>query len=306
MSKSRRLTWLVVGFAACLSLAVAENVELTQRAAINPHWNPAACGECHGVEPLQPRSIPHDVVDLLCLTCHDGKRATREAHPIGRTFTGGEIRRPNSWPTPGNKLSCITCHDVIRGCKTEGRRPVRNPMFLRGFESGDLHSFCAACHVPTAHQRFNPHRSASSSSDRQSQDCLHCHSTAILNHDPRSRTFESELLTDEPTLCGRCHTSHSDYFSPGHLGASVAVEMRANLIHLDQRMGIPSQDMPMVMPVGPGHTIACSTCHNPHSEAVFPADSILAIGAIRTEPMEKRHAALRIDGKEFCSACHAD
>src|SRR5688500_11396178 len=53
-----------------------------QAKADNPHWNKDRCAVCHVRDAAAPRAIPAEKVDALCLSCHDGKAAISEIHPI--------------------------------------------------------------------------------------------------------------------------------------------------------------------------------------------------------------------------------
>src|SRR5918994_2351574 len=54
--------------------------------ADNPHWNKNRCAQCHVEDAAAPRAIPVEKVDALCLSCHDGKAASSEVHPIRRAI----------------------------------------------------------------------------------------------------------------------------------------------------------------------------------------------------------------------------
>src|SRR5215212_272016 len=56
--------------------------------APNPHFKPDACGSYHAIAGGKPLPIAAQKVDTLCLSCHDGIRASEEAHPVGVPVTG--------------------------------------------------------------------------------------------------------------------------------------------------------------------------------------------------------------------------
>lgn len=66
----------------------------TQGSLASPHGSPDGCSACHAPQAGPPRAIPREAVDVMCLACHDGVRATREPHPIGRSADGPQLTRP--------------------------------------------------------------------------------------------------------------------------------------------------------------------------------------------------------------------
>lgn len=270
--------------------------------APNPHWRSDGCATCHVVEHRKMNPIPAEQVDLLCLSCHDGVKAKREPHPIGRSFAGDQVRRPESWPTPGGLLSCITCHDVLRGCDSAPLRPKSNPAMLRG-KHADTASFCGECHITERHQQYNPHMMIRDAASGTTQSCMFCHQQEMHAGNSAVRSGEPMLKTDEITLCGQCHKEHVDFFSPGHIGAAVTPQIMEAMLRTDARVLRSETSTPSALPLSKG-IVTCSTCHNPHQTGVFPSDHVLALGAMEFPKQQSGQVAMRLQGRELCSACH--
>jgi len=262
----------------------------------NPHGSPDGCRSCHeakdgAVQPIDPKKI-----DRLCLGCHDGAGAGAEAHPIGRSFDSPQIRRPAEWPALDGLLSCLTCHDVVRHCRADARPPVAGANFLRGTIRGGDPSYCAQCHVESLHQRRNPHRMLDDGGRPHADACAFCHAENLTTRTTQPRAGTPHLRSDEITLCGACHQSHPDFFTPGHIGATFRNETCSKAL---QR----NAEAPNPLPVPDGRRIVCSTCHNPHQHGVFPTGNPLAMGAM--DPAAPGGMVpLRISGAGLCSNCH--
>jgi len=270
----------------------------------NPDWARNGCRVCHGDGDFKP--IPLETTDVLCLTCHNGQRASAEPHPIGRTFAGPQIRSPTDWPTPGGKLACVTCHDILQGCTHAEGQAVKNSRFLRDHALVGTTEYCARCHVESTHEKWNPHR-MNRDGAVWGNACLSCHTELMQGGANALRTGRSNLKAPEPTLCLGCHTSHVEFFEPGHTGVSVTDRM---LTHIETQDTTPmpatSSRPSQVLPFGPRRTIVCSTCHNPHERGVFPENNLLALGALGQERGSQRGYGLRFPGSTLCMACHGD
>ncbi|UCD27556.1 MAG: hypothetical protein JSV03_10605 [Planctomycetota bacterium] len=277
---------------------------------VNPHGSRDGCRYCHQMQNNKALPIASTDVDTICLKCHNGKDARQEFHPIGRTFSNKQIKQPKDWPAPNGKLGCLTCHNTRLRSKD-------NPSFVRGYQKGDLLSFCRQCHIPTKkHERYNPHLMLDCNRMPIPRKCSFCHQSAIEQQKRIERTGEPRLRSDGVTLCLSCHTTHLDYFTPGHIGVKVPEKIKAHMAAFDETpigrrvsaeriaQAIKSeQKIPKRLPLANNDTIMCSTCHNPHQAGLFPSGSILAYGAIQLGREGKR-LQLRGLGKELCSACH--
>lgn len=271
--------------------------------AVNPHWRPEGCAACHAPTLERLERIQADQIDMACLSCHDGKRASSEPHPIGRSLAGQQVRLPDSWPLNNGLLSCVTCHDVKRACQIDARRPAENPHMLRGDGSSGA-DFCGQCHVTELHKQFNPHVPSDHANKDQQNNCLFCH-THDLETSAGTRTGEPHLKTTEPTLCAQCHRQHIDFFEPGHIGRSVTAEILKRIVIMDEKLSGPLyvSENSVSLPLGQSKVV-CSTCHNPHALGTFPVDSVLNLGAMAFPRTAHSQVSLRLPGRELCSACH--
>ena len=271
--------------------------------AANPHWRPDGCTACHAVEQENMKTVPSDQVDLICLTCHDGVRARREPHPIGRSFAGEQVRRPEFWPTPGGLLSCITCHDVLQGCNPAARRPAVNSAMLR-VKRADAPTVCNECHIAERHQQYKPHAMLRDTAAATTQSCMFCHKQEMPAGSKAARSGDSLLKTDEITLCGQCHKQHVDFFTPGHIGATVTPPILENMLKTDERLRLShGRTDPFALPLSDGKLV-CSTCHNPHQAGVFLESNVLGLGAMSLDPAQSGGFALRVKGGQLCLSCH--
>ena len=145
--------------------------------------------------------------------------------------------------------------------------------------------------------------------------CQFCHHALLDQRDRLVRTGQPELRSDPAILCRSCHIEHIDYFEPGHVGAKASAEIKAYMAAVEQippgqrpdseriKEALRTKREPTRLPLSDGDTVVCSTCHNPHEQGVFPQNSVLAYGAIRTGQKQKE-LRLRGIGREFCFACH--
>ncbi len=276
----------------------------------NPHWTPDGCAVCHRLEDGRPVSIAPENVDALCLSCHDGRAAVAEVHPIGWPAHGPRTRAPPGWPLVEGRVGCLTCHDIRRHCDPQVQRPLSNSALVRGFDSRSALSSCRQCHV-TEISHLSPHAPLVSGTGQATiTDPLHlcgfCHLPPYeIPSDGRRR--HQATLRDHPTrLCLNCHLMHPDPAPGGHLDMLVPPEMLAA-----SAAGVPGAGRAGSLPDAPADTrgplpladgrITCSTCHNPHPAGLFPVDSEL--GA-RATSLEGAVYALRREAIELCVHCH--
>lgn len=284
--------------------------------APNPHRPDAACSHCHRMNGDEPLPIPGQQVDTVCLHCHDGRQAPRERHPVGRTFVSPQVTQPQGWPAVDNRLGCLTCHDVYRSAHPQGQPRVNNPDFLRGEPGAPLLSFCGQCHVQDAgYDRYNPHVMLTDDGSRGDAACLFCHTRTFEPASLMQRSGTPALRGGPLLLCAGCHHEHPDYFSPGHIGHRVGRGRLAYMAAAEKAApGAPVSDdavaraladnvRPTRLPLGPGDTIVCSTCHNPHPHGAFPPGSMLGAGGQVTGDASSR-LPFRGLNKDLCRACH--
>jgi predicted CXXCH cytochrome family protein len=269
----------------------------------NPHWRPDRCTACHARTDGAPRAIDASKVDGLCLSCHDGKKAIDEAHPIGRPGRTASTQVPVDWPLVGERLGCLTCHDIRKHCKTTASRPLDNPALVRGFDAHNPLTTCTTCHI-SREWRVNPHRSDVAGMSAAAA-CGFCHVST-----PRSMesgwVFDGALRDSPSQLCQSCHTMHADPAPQGHLGAVVSQPMLQTMIEGERDRGIRDvSDRPQLLPLDNGR-VACSTCHNPHAPDAIPAEVFRSPTAfVRSMAPTDAGKALRIEHMSLCRYCHA-
>lgn len=278
--------------------------------AINPHWKTDACDQCHTIQDGQVQPLEWSQAEQICLRCHDGIHAHAEAHPVGRPLQGEQFRNPG-WPLLDGKVVCLTCHDIslTTGHKNAQSKPSD---FLRPGLGKGPDAFCASCHKPVSYNRVNPHRMMTPEGQIVPADCLLCH-TVVPPRNVMAPTGHPDLRTDVLDLCRSCHYYHVDWFTPGHIGAKVPPRMLAYMRarEITGPSSRPSRQMitkleteharPQDWPLGPGNTLICTTCHNPHQKGVFPPDSTLSRGALT---IEGTRVVSPIEIPQICLRCH--
>jgi len=274
--------------------------------AANPHWNKDACGVCHQITTDQPQPIADAAITPMCLSCHDGARASNPVHPAGRTFDAQTMADPG-WPMPDKKVICQTCHDIRQACDPAGVQPDNNAVFLRQTNK----PFCENCHRPESTPKLNPHMMLADGRPIDSK-CAICHSKP-MDSTSMVRKGDPALRADVVTLCRSCHPHHRDISTTGHVLATIPPDMLAYMRarELTGLLGMPSADLlkqlsdeharPILMvPDGQGRVV-CFTCHNPHEQGTFPRESVLADRSLR---LVGGHLLTPVRGSQFCRHCH--
>ncbi|MGE0480249.1 MAG: cytochrome c3 family protein [Phycisphaerae bacterium] len=286
----------------------------------NPHWRADGCRTCHGGDGAAPRPIARERVDALCVSCHDGRRAIDDAHPIGWPAAGPRTHAPpDDWPLVDGRIGCLTCHDIQRHCAAAAVRPAENPALVRGFDARDPFASCTNCHAADA-WRVNPHRmvvapsghdGASGAGDTPRQSCGFCHQSTPPTPADGVARGDARLRDTTSKLCLGCHTMHADPAPRGHLEAHVTPSILGTLLAAEQRIfaarGWPRPadapaSQPVLLPLSDGR-VNCATCHNPHAPELFGSESPL--GSRSTAPADA-HKALRVEHLQLCFQCHLD
>lgn len=269
--------------------ASSEPVELVA----SPHWTPDGCKTCHGETGGPCEAIPAAQADAICLSCHDGRKASDEAHPIGRLAAGPQTGVPEGWPLVEGRLACLTCHDMKSHCEAP-TRPIDNPAFIRGYDAGDPLASCRSCHTSTD-TRMNPHRTIETAS------CGFCHTQPPPIPPDGVPTGASFLRASGSRLCLGCHTMHPDPSPRGHLGAAMTPATLRNLAAAQQRLGETAvAPAGTLLPLTDG-TISCFTCHDPHAPGLFGESTPLGRHA---DPADPYSYHLRLSATALCVACH--
>ncbi len=284
--------------------------------AENPHWKADGCDKCHTMAEGKPAAISVEKADEVCLNCHDGRRASEEFHPVGRTFDHDKYDRPKTWPLAGDRLACLTCHEMKPACDAKAQRLVSNRMLLRDYQVGRQQSqpFCRNCHHDAGYKKLNPHEMLLEDKDEIIEDkCLFCHNKP-LDRKSLVRTGEQSLKADQDALCKDCHPQHKDPMQQGHINLPIREEMLARMyarevLGLSAELNVAmieqlrkSGKQPTLLVPDKTGKIACSTCHNPHQSGVFPRDSVLAYRAMKLGG--RGHLTSPVRGKTWCRHCH--
>ena len=288
----------------------------TRNSAHNPHWKETGCAACHVVSAGRAQPIDAAQIDKLCLTCHDGKRAVAEAHPVHRRFERSEaLIRPANLPVIDDELGCITCHDSQLACDIPANARRGNRQFLRIQIDGNGAPvpFCQACHREQAYEKINPHLTLDSAGRIMESRCLFCH-TRTPDRKAAQRTYKPDLKAPEQLICRDCHPPHRDPITEKHIGLRPSAEQQAytrametlglsgnpsrKLIHEIQAAG----QMPRLFVTGPEGLMVCSTCHNPHQQGLFRAGGELDYGSMRFDARQKLVSPVR--DPIWCRNCH--
>ena len=288
--------------------------------AANPHWSPDGCGKCHELRGGKALPIASESVTPLCVSCHDGERASDEIHPIDAKMDGRAGPNPG-WPTLQGAVYCLTCHDVRQQCDAAAQRPDENAAFLRQVQTvgADPTSgaqpmpFCDNCHAPEQTPKFNPHLMLAGDQHTVIEPrCQVCHAKS-MDRNATMRSSDASLRADQVSLCRSCHPHHRDISRAGHVGTTIRppmlVYMRAR--ELTGLLEVPSHDLiqqlqdekagPTLMVPDAQGRIVCSTCHNPHEQGTFAANCVLDDRSLR---LVKGHLLTPVRGQIFCRRCH--
>jgi len=321
--------------AAALLLFVIGITGTSAAPAPNPHWKPDACTTCHIASGDALSPIHAAEVNALCLSCHDGRRATAEAHPIARPVDKTFYPIPPNFPLTDARLACLTCHDAKKACTPAAKRPYSNSAFLRSPPPPPKpatpatqprtpgQNFCNNCHVPERYAKFNPHimltppPTPGAARGLQENACLFCHEKV----NPRvgsDRTGSPNIRLDQLTLCRSCHPTHKEIYKNGHIGVAIPPDMLAYMKAREMigLLGAPTPALlkelkdagaePTRLVPDRNGTITCTTCHNPHQYGLFPPDSPLAYQAIRVvnSPAGPRTVS-PVHNENWCNNCHS-
>jgi mono/diheme cytochrome c family protein len=308
--------------------------------AFNPHWKANGCASCHTPEFQDkngaPVKIPVNKADAVCLSCHDGEKATAEAHPTDRPYDTKKYAKPGSWPLADGRLACLTCHDVLMGCNHKVTRPVANRVFLREQKAmgsatpagpttrtGQLKvqqrtvPFCQNCHLEQQYVKVNPHLMLSADRKAALEDkCLMCHEKP-LDRGAMTRTGQPSLRSPQEQLCRDCHPGgHKDLALNAHIGRKLSDEVQAYMAYREL-VGLAgpgnarvieqikaARHRPTKMVGDAQANVTCSTCHNPHQAGVFPRDSALNYLPMREAEHGKVVSPVR--SKNYCRHCHEE
>jgi hypothetical protein len=264
---------LIVGLLAALAL-ITPLGRATERLGESPHGEPAKCLTCHAPGEGEAPGAPLPAL-ATCRSCHPDA----DMHPVG--MKPERVAVHEGWPLEDGVVTCATCH-AEPGCD-----PTRSDVrpWLRGGTPERHADFCGRCHELQAMRRESPHL-ALGAPETTAAGCPACHTSL-----PRTGATVAEAELREPAArsCDTCHPG------PAHAGAAE---------HLGRTQLGP---MATELPLGPGKTIGCWTCHDVHrAPQPRPVTSALAASLARTPHPDGPEALLALPAADgsLCRACH--
>lgn len=313
-------SWVFYALAAVLSLGYmpANGGEPlnSQQDTRNPHGDPSMCSTCHKSNVGGRDSLIFNTdIPQLCQSCHDGRHASREAHPVNIVPSVAiTMKIPSDFPLDNGKLTCSTCHDVTWRCSTVQPATMSGRGYLRGAPSSDSLDFCFNCHRQESYRPFNVHDQLESG--RQKTDtCLWCHLSVPNSASGIKEAAPYGLRGKAIDLCRNCHSMPAGHpTGDPHMGSKPSVDMMSYMsaYELQPKMNLSLKQLleyvqaakraPRSIPLDENGCITCYSCHNPHEKGLLPNSNPRAVGA---EPKKANNHRLRIqEGDISCRACH--
>jgi len=312
-------SWVVLALVVVLLLGLGsaggQDSVKKEGPAVNPHRDAAMCSSCHISGVGGRRNLRFDAdVSRLCRSCHDGRRATREAHPVGVAPSETMVKRiPPDFPLEKGMVTCSTCHDVTLQCKAGQPAAWSRRRFLRGADLTGPLEFCFRCHVRENNRPFNVHDQLEAGKPK-ADACIWCH-TGVPDVDSRSQEDISRNLHKKSIgVCGNCHPVAKGHPNGGsHMGATPSEAMMSYMsaYELQPRMNLPlnqlleyvraARRIPRSIPLDENGRITCYSCHNPHEKGLLPNWNPRSIGS---EPKQSVNHRLRAREGQLCIACH--
>jgi hypothetical protein len=281
----------------------------------NPHGDPTLCDACHMPRAEGRRALRFEGnVSRLCQSCHEGRRAKREVHPVD-VAPSEAIRRqmPSDFPLADGKMTCLTCHDLAWGCTMESPAGMLNRCSLRGNRVANPLAFCLGCHAKASYSSFNVHDQLEAGKPK-ADACRWCHISVPDTNSPGDAQAPHGLRDPSGGMCRNCHRMMEDHptGSP-HVGTAPSSEMvwRMSAYEMQSTMRLPfarlleyarvARRSPRSMPLNENGRIACYTCHNPHETGLMSLRNPASVGS---EPKHAANHRLRIHEGKICVACH--
>jgi hypothetical protein len=282
---------------------------------VNPHGDGALCSACHlsGIASGGNLRFGSDV-SKLCRSCHDGRRAAREAHPVDMIPSDATASRiGRDFPLENGMLTCSTCHDVTLQCRAGRPATWFKQYFLRGADPSSPVEFCFRCHVRRDNRRFNVHDQLEGGKPK-ADTCIWCHTGVPDVQSDAQRDGSRDLRRKSTQICGNCHPVAKGHPNDGsHMGAAPSPAMLAYMsaYELKPQMKLPLKRLleyvraakraPRSIPLDQDGRITCYTCHNPHEKGLLPSWNPRSIGS---EPKHAVNYRLRAREGQVCIACH--
>jgi len=250
----------------------------------------------------------------LCRSCHDGNRATGEAHPIGMAPSTAMIAGiAAQFPLEEGKLTCLTCHEVTWHCKSGRPSAIPSRSFLRGAGVSHPMDFCFQCHKQQDYQPFNAHDQVEGDNIR-TETCAWCH-IRVPDVGARLKEGASYALRSESFgVCNNCHLVDKNHpTGDRHMYATPSPKMlwHMSAYELQPQMRLSYRQLleyvraakrtPQSIPLDEKGRITCYSCHNPHEKGLLPDWNLRSVGA---QPEQAASSRLRAHGGIACRACH--
>lgn len=283
--------------------------------ANNPHGDPALCSSCH-TSAVAGRSTLRfgGNVSQLCQSCHDGRLATREVHPVDLAPSAAILQKiPSDIPLENGILTCLSCHDISSDCKAGQQPAAANHNLLRGTRVSHPMEFCFRCHVQENYRTFNAHDQLEAGKPK-TDTCTWCHDR-IPDINSRFKEGTSYLLRSKSYgVCNNCHAVEKNHpTGDSHMNATPTEKMMWHMsaYELQPRMNLPFKQLleyvraanraPRSIPLDENGRITCYSCHNPHEKGLLPNRNPRSVGA---EPKHAVNHRLRAYEGTACRVCH--
>ena len=283
--------------------------------ARNPHGDPQSCSACHTSAVGGRDALRFDGnVSQLCRSCHDGRRAAGEAHPVNLVPSAAISRRiPSDFPLEGGMLTCLSCHDVTWHCKPGGPTAAPGRDFLRGPRVSRPLAFCFRCHAREDYRPFNAHDQLEAGKVK-TDTCIWCHINIpdVSSHLQEGASYA--LRSESFGVCNNCHPVTKGHpTGDPHMYATPSADMMWHMsaYELQSQMHLPFKQLlgyvqaarraPRSIPLDENGRITCYSCHNPHEKGLLPNWNLRSVGA---EPRQATNHRLRAHEGIACRACH--
>jgi hypothetical protein len=283
--------------------------------AKNPHGDRALCSSCHATAVAGRVGLRFGGnISQLCQSCHDGRLAIREAHPVDMKPSASMAKQtPYDIPLENGKLTCLSCHDVSRDCKTERPADAANRNLLRGARVSHPMEFCFRCHLRESYRAFNAHDQLEAGKPK-TDTCIWCHDK-VPDVNSRPKEGATYLLRSESFgVCDNCHKVEKNHpTGDSHMFATPTKNMMWHMsaYEIQPRMNLPFERLleyvraanrtPRSVPLDENGRITCYSCHNPHEKGLLPTWNLRSVGA---EPKKAVNHRLRSHEGAACRVCH--
>lgn len=313
--RSRGIPALVGVLLLILTSAAGQANVNKEKPDTNPHGNPTLCSSCHTSTTGGWGSLRFNGnVSQLCQSCHDGRRAAREVHPVNMAPSTAAARRiPPDFPLKDGMLTCLSCHDVTPHCKTRQQAATPKRGLLRGPDVSHPLELCFCCHERQSLRPFNAHDQFEGGQPK-TDTCVWCHAgapdAASRSEDDASHALRSTSFG----VCANCHPVAKGHPNDGpHMGALPSAEMMSYMsaYEIQPWMSLPLKQLveyvraakrdPRSIPLDENGRVTCYSCHNPHEKGLLPNWNPRSLGAESKRAVNHR---LRARDGQLCIACH--